>query len=70
MGATAPADEYLTVEEVAARYRTSPSTVHAWIYKRTAPPSIRVGKRRLFALRDLVAWEAERADDRQPDAAA
>lgn len=57
-------DQYLTVEEVAKRYRTSPSTVHGWLYKGTAPPSIRIGKRRLFALADLVAWEHEHADDR------
>jgi DNA-binding transcriptional MerR regulator len=57
-----PADQYLTTEEVAARYRTSTSTVHAWAYKRTGPPSMRVGKRRLYRLTDLIAWEAERLD--------
>lgn len=55
-------DRYLTVREVAERYRTTESTVHGWVYKRTAPPSIRVGKRRLFALSDLLAWEADLAD--------
>ena len=52
---------YKTVPEVAARYRTSPSTVYGWLHKGVAPPSIRVGKRRLFALSDLVAWDAEHA---------
>jgi DNA-binding transcriptional MerR regulator len=57
-------DAYLTTEEVADRYRTSTSTVHAWHYKRTGPPSVRIGKRRLYRLADLVAWEESRADDR------
>lgn len=65
-----PEDWFLTTEEVARRYRTTNATVHAWNYHRTGPPSIRVGKRRLYRLSDLEAWEAAaRAGDRQLDAA-
>ena len=61
---TTETDRYLTTKEVAERYRTTESTVHGWQYKRTGPPSIRIGKRRLYRLSDLVTWEAEHADDR------
>lgn len=57
------ASEFLTVEEVAERYRTSPSTVHHWVHNGTAPRSLRVGKRRLFPVEGLEEWEADRADD-------
>jgi predicted DNA-binding transcriptional regulator AlpA len=59
--------KFLTVPEVAERYRTTESSIYAWIYKRTGPPSIKVGKRRLFALVDLERWEKDRAAE--PDAA-
>lgn len=61
-------DRYLTVEEVAERYRTSPATVHKWVHHGNAPRSVRLGKRRLFALRDLIAWENSHATE--PEAAA
>lgn len=65
---TATDEHYLTTEEVAARYRTSPATIHGWTSKRSGPPSIRVGKRRLYRMGDLLRWEAEQRDDRRPDA--
>lgn len=58
---------YATVEEVAERYRTTPSTVYGWIHKGTAPPSIRVGKRRLFDVDELASWEANLRDSSQSD---
>lgn len=69
MGQTATTT-YLTTEEVAERYRTSTSTVHSWRYKRSGPPSIRVGKRRLYKLADLVAWEQDRATEGATNAVA
>lgn len=58
---------HLTVEELAERERTSPATVYGWIHKRTAPRSMKVGRRRLFRLSDVVAWEDALAD-REPAA--
>lgn len=59
---------HLTVEELARRERTSESTVHGWVHKGTAPRSMRIGRRRLFKLEDVIAWENANAD--RPTAAA
>jgi excisionase family DNA binding protein len=50
---------HLTVEELAAEFRTSPETVHYWIKAGKAPKSFKVGRRRLFARADVDAWLAE-----------
>lgn len=56
-------DVYLDVKGLAARYPgVTPSTVHTWLYKGTAPQSIKLGKRRLFKLADVVAWEKQHAE--------
>lgn len=52
----------LTVEEVADRCRTSPATVRYWRHVRKGPPSIKVGRRRLFPADALEAWLAEHGD--------
>ncbi|HZL05819.1 MAG TPA: helix-turn-helix domain-containing protein [Coriobacteriia bacterium] len=50
---------YLTTEEVAERFRTSPETVRWWRYVGRGPKSFAVGRRRLYAIEDVKAWEAE-----------
>lgn len=56
-------DIYLDVKGLAARYPgVTPSTVHTWLYKGTAPQSIKLGKRRLFKLSDVVAWEKQHVE--------
>lgn len=57
------AEQYLTVEELAERFRTTPASVHRWIYTGTAPRSLKVGRRRLFAMEDVVAWEQDRMSE-------
>jgi excisionase family DNA binding protein len=47
----------LTVEELAERYKTTPKTVYGWLYKGTAPRSVKPGRRRLFRVDDVLAWE-------------
>lgn len=47
---------FLTTEEVAEALRTSPSTVRYWHHAGKGPPSIRVGRRRLYRESDVVAW--------------
>jgi len=48
--------EYLTVEELATEFRTTPETVHWWIKTHKAPASVKVGRRRLFARADVNSW--------------
>lgn len=50
---------YLTTEEVAERFRTSPGTVRYWRHVRKGPASFRVGARVLYAVALVEAWEAE-----------
>lgn len=57
----------LSVEDVAARYQVSPATVHQWLYKSTAPRSLKIGRYRRFRLADVIAWEEAQADQ-QPAA--
>jgi predicted DNA-binding transcriptional regulator AlpA len=58
-------DPHLDVAGLSARYPgTTKATVHTWLHKGTAPPSLKIGKRRFFRLSDVLAWEAEHADDR------
>lgn len=50
---------FLTVEEVAQRYRTSPSTVRYWRQCQVGPRSVKIGRRVLFAIADLDAYDAQ-----------
>jgi excisionase family DNA binding protein len=47
---------FLTTEEVADLCRTSPSTVRFWAHQKSGPPSLRVGRRRLYDKADVTAW--------------
>ena len=57
--AISPAHRYLTTEEVAERFRTSPGTVRYWRHVRKGPASFRVGARVLYDVALVEAWEAE-----------
>lgn len=48
---------YLTTGEVAARFRTSPSTVRQWRHEGHGPLGIRFGKHVLYPLPEVEAWE-------------
>lgn len=56
-------DEYLTTEELAQKMRTVPSTVRYWEHVGTAPRSVKVGRRRLYAKADVAAWIAAKAGE-------
>lgn len=58
-GLTTIADPFRTTAEVAARYRTAPSTVRYWRHTGTGPHGIRIGSRVLYRESDLVRWEKE-----------
>jgi predicted DNA-binding transcriptional regulator AlpA len=46
----------LTTEEVAQRFRTSPSTVRYWRHLGTGPTGIRVGRRVLYDEVECDRW--------------
>ncbi|WOX09165.1 helix-turn-helix transcriptional regulator [Streptomyces sp. N50] len=50
---------YLTTDEVATRYRTAPSTVRYWKHIGYIPGAVKRGRRTLYAIAVLDAWDAE-----------
>lgn len=55
--------EFLTTEEVAARYRTSPATVRWWRQLGTyGPKGIKVGRRVLYSQAEIDRFEKELAE--------
>ena len=54
---TAKDDPWLTGEEVAERLHIEPPTLHTWRYKGTAPKGTKIGRRILYRLSDVIAWE-------------
>lgn len=52
----------LTTEEVAERYRTSPSTVRWWRHTGYLRAGTRYGRRVLYREDELELWDAERAE--------
>jgi predicted DNA-binding transcriptional regulator AlpA len=65
-----PAEGLLSIDDLAARYQVSPATVHQWLYKRTGPRSLKIGRYRRFRLADVLEWEALQEDSRLPEPAA
>lgn len=53
------APQYLTTDEVAERFRTSPATVRYWQHVSYGPGSIKVGRRRLYPLESVERFEQE-----------
>ena len=62
MDSAAPAQEthadYRTTDEVAARYRTAPSTVRYWRHVGYGPKGVRVGRRVLYSTTELAKFDA------------
>lgn len=54
------ADEFGTVKELAARYRTSPPVVFQWIAEKKFPENVilRLGRKILIHWKNLEAFEA------------
>ena len=57
-----PAPTFLTTSEVASMLRTSPSTLADWTYRQVGPPSVKIGRRRLYALDDVLRWVQEQRE--------
>ena len=51
------APKYLTTEEVAERYHTTPATVRYWRAHGSGPVGYRLGRRVLYELSACTAWE-------------
>lgn len=57
-----PDDALLTVDEVAAYCRTSPSTVRHWRLTGKGPRSYKVGRRVLYKAPEVHAWVEAQAN--------
>jgi predicted DNA-binding transcriptional regulator AlpA len=55
--------EFLSVDELAARYKTDAHTIYNMRYRGDAPPAIKVGRALRFRLEDVEAWELARRDN-------
>jgi hypothetical protein len=51
---------FLTTEDVAVRYRTSPGAVRQWRHQGVGPRGIKIGARVLYAEADLIRFEEDR----------
>jgi hypothetical protein len=61
---------HLTVAELAARWRTTPQAIYNKRHRRKAPRGFRSGKKLLFPISDVEAFEAaERDNDAQSNPA-
>ncbi|MGW3330255.1 helix-turn-helix transcriptional regulator [Streptomyces rubiginosohelvolus] len=63
---TAPSttdERFLTTEEVAARYRTSPTTVSWWRRTHYGPKGIKVGRRVLYPQAEIERFERSLAEE-------
>ena len=58
---------WLTTDEVAKRFRVDPATVRGWRHTGYGPPSARIGKKHLYRLTAIVAFEDEQ--ERKTEAA-
>ncbi|MFI7618040.1 helix-turn-helix transcriptional regulator [Nonomuraea terrae] len=53
-------DSFLTTAEVAARFRTSPSTVRYWRHIGAGPRGTKFGTKVLYRESEVQRWERER----------
>ncbi|MGW0933625.1 helix-turn-helix transcriptional regulator [Streptomyces sp. NPDC002666] len=61
----ATAEPFLTTEEVAARYRTSTTTVSWWRRNQYGPKGIKVGRRVLYPQAEIERFERSLAEQVQ-----
>lgn len=56
--------EFLTANDIAARYRVSKMTLWRWIKSEEVnfPKPIYINKRRYFRIADIAKWESERGN--------
>ena len=59
-------DQWLTTAELAERLRTNPSTVRYWKHRGFGPQGTRFGRRTLYKLADVIAWEKQQQAAQEP----
>lgn len=52
--------EYLTTDDLAARYQVAPATIRKWRHDGTGPPGIKLGRHVRYRRVDVERWEAVR----------
>lgn len=62
--------KYLTTAELAERLRTSPETIRYWRHLGRGPKSWKPGRRVLYDLADVVAWETNQRAEQEGAGAA
>ncbi|MFF1321475.1 helix-turn-helix transcriptional regulator [Streptomyces chartreusis] len=67
---TSEASQYLTTSDVAARYRTAPSTIRYWRHVGYGPKGIKVGRRVLYSLANCEEFERQQAAEQTTKASA
>lgn len=50
---------HLTTDEVAKRYQTHPVTIKKWRIEGRGPRFIKIGRRVLYPIQELMKWESE-----------
>lgn len=50
---------WLTTEDIAKRFRTTPGTVRYWRHTKYGPEGVRIGRRTLYDAAVVDRWEAE-----------
>ncbi len=53
-------EHYVTTEELASLYRTSPGTVRYWRFVAKGPRGVKFGRRVLYAESEIRRWDEER----------
>lgn len=50
---------WLTTEDIASRFRTTPGTVRYWRHIGYGPEGVRIGRRTLYDAEGVDRWEAQ-----------
>lgn len=60
-------DDFYTIEEIAQKLRIQPGTVRNRLMQRLdMPPSVRIGRRRLFPIAEYEQWCAHAIEQARP----
>jgi hypothetical protein len=59
-------DDYLTNEDLAARYKVPLETIRKWRWIGYGPPGARFGRFVRYKRTDVERWETERAEHDRP----
>ena len=66
---TSVEDRFLSVEDLAARWKRTAAVIYGLRYRGEAPPAIRIGKELRFRLVDVERWEQDRLESDSEHAA-